>query len=263
MIDSGWVAAGAAIAAAGVVVWQSWETRRSAQASERAVATANQALELSRQQAAEAVRARIDAATPAISVFVEPEVDWPPLEPSLYLGGEPNPIRSGLRDEPMHTPRDQDRRIMVRAWVEIRNDSDRHVRLEVYGLLAPDGVTPLPSPLDLKPRGYANGWCAATHTLMEWIEIYQARAQPAPGYTSDEVVGSVHHLDPADTGANDRWDLIVSGTIVEPVADLNGAWTVIGQAGRNSGDAGSIRTGMALRRRRYYLSKSRNHELAP
>lgn len=263
VIDSGWVAALAAVAAAGVVVWQSWETRRSAQASERALVTANEALDLSRQQAAEAVRARIDAATPAISVRLEQDVDWPPLEPSLHYGGEPNPIHSGLRDEPMHMPRDKDRRIMVRAAVVIRNDSGRHIRVDLDHLFAHRSMKPLDSPYDLPPGGTAVGWCAVTRTLAEWIEIYEARLQPAPGYTSDQVVGSVHFSDPADTGANDRWDLVISGTIVEPVPDLASGWKIIPETRRLSGEAGAIGAGVPLRHRRYYLSKSRNQELAP
>lgn len=263
MIESGWVAAVAAVVAAGVVVWQSWETRRSAQASERALVTANEALDLSRQQTSEAVRARIDAATPAISVQLEQDVDWPPLEPSRHYQGEPNPIHSGLRDEPMHMPRDKDRPIMVRAAVVIRNDSGRHVRVDLSQLFAHRSMQPLDSPYDLPPQGTAGGWCAVTHTLAEWIEIYQARAESAPGYTSDEVVGSVLYNDPADTGAVDRWDLVISGTVVEPVADLASGWTIIPEARRLSGAAGAIGAGVPLRHRRYYLSKSRNQELAP
>lgn len=161
---SGWVAAGAAILAAGVVAWQSWETRRAAQASEAAVATANEALELTRQQAAEAVRARIDAATPTIIVHMPDEPTWPPLEPSLYLGGEPQSLPIGPTADPMHMPRDRAREIMVRTPVEIINESVIHVSVEVYELQGDAGAA-IPGPIRLEPGKPYKAWFAVTRTL--------------------------------------------------------------------------------------------------
>lgn len=262
MIDdpAGWVAAGAAVVAAGIVAWQSWETRRSADASAKAVKTANDALEVARQQAAEAVRARIDAATPAISVYLDPEVDWPPLQPSGFLGGEPNPLTQGLTPESMFMPRHGDQQIMVRAGVRVANDSGRRVRVDVHGLIQKaDGVTPVPSPLLLAPGAELDAWCAATHDLAGWIEVHKTRARGEPG---DEVVASVHYIDPADTGANDRWELVIGGTPVAPVADMEGGWQIISTPHPSPGAVGAIGTAsVVLRHRRYYLSKSRGQEI--
>lgn len=258
---SGWVAAVAAVVAAGLVAWQSYETRRSAQASESAVETANKALVFGQQQAAEAVRARIDAATPVISVLLAPEVDWPPLEPSMALGGEPNPLRQGLQPEPMLMPRDGNRQLMVRARVELINASDRTVQLSVHSLFTGDAMTPLSSPLVLGPRESVSAWCAATHTLGEWIDVYKARARADVGYTSDEVVATVVYLDPVDTGVNDRWELIIGGTPVTRVDDLSDGWLLIPEPRPLSGEPGAIGTGPVIRQRTYYLSKVRNQPL--
>lgn len=43
-VAASWVAAGAASLAAGVIAWQSWEVRRSANASRDTLVTANEAL---------------------------------------------------------------------------------------------------------------------------------------------------------------------------------------------------------------------------
>lgn len=262
MIDdpAGWVAAGAAVIAAGIVAWQSWETRRAADASADALTTANEALAVARQQASEAVRARIDAATPLISVYLDTEVDWPPLEPSGVLGGTPNPLTQGMNPEPMFMPRHRDRRIMVRAGARVMNDSSRHVRLTVHGLVQKDdGVTPVPSPVLLAPGEALDAWCAMTHSLSEWIEVHRARSS---GDGGDEVVASVHYIDPADTGANDRWDLIFGGVPITPVADMEGGWQIIPRPQPTPGAVAAVGTaGVVLRHRRYYLSKTRGEEI--
>ncbi len=222
--------------------------------------TANAALAVARQQSAEAVRARIDAAVPAISVHMDTEVDWPPYEPSNFLGGHPNQLPAQLAD-PMLMPRNRDRRIMVRAGVRVTNDSDRHVRVNVDGLLAKaDGVTVIRSPCSLGPGEELAAWCAATHSLGEWIEVYKARAA---GQAGDEVVATVTYLDPADTGASDHWDLVIGGVPIEPVPDLDSGWQFIPAPRPAPGEIGAMATSpVVLRHRRYYLSKSRNEELS-
>lgn len=254
---SGWVAAIAATTAALVVTWQAWETRSAAQASRDAVVTANAALELSRQQAAESVRARIDAATPRISVLLPSEPAWPPLEPSIYLGGHPQPLPIGLVPEPMHMPRDKARQILVRTPVTIVNGSDSHVQVEV-GLLTDDTGKLVPSPVRIEPQDRFEAWFAATRSLEQWIEVYRAREAGQPG---DAVFGSVYYSDLADTGVADRWDLELSGTPVEPVANIDGAWQLITAPDHLSGRPGAIGLGVPFRKRTYYLSKSKDQRL--
>src|SRR5689334_10464170 len=77
-----WVAAIAAIVAACLVGWQSWETRKSAHASARAAESSNAALELTRRAVeiarteeghtrsliGEAAKTRVDHATPTLTI---------------------------------------------------------------------------------------------------------------------------------------------------------------------------------------------------
>lgn len=261
---SNWVAAGAAVIAAGVVAWQAWETRKAAQASERAVdaadravLAANEGLEISRQQAAEAVRARIDAACARITVTLGDEPAWPPLEPSIYQGDEPQPHRYGTSAEPWHMPRDRAKQVLVRAPVVIQNHSDVTVSLRVYELFDEKGQT-LGETLDLGPEERREAWVAVTRTLEEWIAIHRQRESGAGG---DEATGTVYHVDPADTGADDRWDLTIAGCPVEPVPDLEGGWRVLERPARNSGRPGAMGLGPVFRQRTYYLSKIRGERL--
>lgn len=247
----------AAVAAAGVVAWQSCETRRSANASEKAVTAATDALTLTREQAAEAVRARIDAAMPRITVTAPDEPEWPPLEPSGYVGGEPQPLTFGLDGSPMHMPHDKARMITVRVGVLVINESDVHVVVDCPGLvdktLAPFGQ------VRLEPHEILRGaWFAVTHSLEEWIAIYHARAAGTPPLPTS---GRVGYLDPADTGAGDSWVIAIDGCPIEPVEDRDGMWRVVGAPLRLSGRPGAMGVGPILRERRYYLSKSRNQPL--
>jgi len=148
----------------------------------------------------------------------------------------------------------------VRAGVTLINDSERHVQVEVHGLQDIDGA-PMPSPLSLGPGDRAQSWCAATHTLAEWIEIYRGRKEPAPDFTSDATVATVIYLDPADTGVIDYWELVIGGTPVEPLQELDGVWRIIPTPRKLSGEPGAIGPGTPSRRRRYFLSKSRGDEL--
>ena len=143
-----WAAAGAAILAAGVVAWQAWETRRSADASRDAVVAANAALDLSRQQVAEAVRARIDASMPQLVVQAPREVQWPPLSPPRNLGDHPQPFPRSGEFAVMHIPKHDAEQIMVRAEFTIINESSRHVELATSPLVDADN-NELPNPLPL------------------------------------------------------------------------------------------------------------------
>lgn len=254
---SGWVAAAAAAAAAVVVAWQAWETRRAAQASRDAVVTANAALELSRQQAAEAVRARIDAATPRISVVLPGEPTWPPLEPSMYFGGHPQPLPVGVTPDPMRMPRDKAKQILVRTRVTIINESDSLVKVDVDSLTDDAGAV-VASPVSLDPASNLEAWFAVTRSLEQWIEVYRARQT---GQSGVAAFGTVNYMDLADTGVADRWELELSGTPVEPVADMDGSWQLINAPDHLSGRPGAIGLGVPFRKRVYYLSKTKNERL--
>ncbi len=252
---SGWVAAGAALAAACVVTWQSWETRKSAQASRDVVKVATDALTLSREQVSEAVRARIDAATPDIRVEVPNQPSWPPYRPSPHLNGRPQPLSPAAVPEPWRMPRDKEHLILVQTPVTIVNESDVRVSVQVADLMDDDGQT-IKSPLQLEPKARISALFAVTHSLAEWIDVYTTRATSDPGPTSTT---QIMYVDPADTGAIDRWTLELGGTPVVPVPNVDGAWQIA--AIGYDGHLEAMRLGDTFRQRTYFLSKSRGQKL--
>lgn len=245
------------MAAAGVVAWQSFETRRSANASNEAVETANAGLDLARQQHREAVRTRIDAATPAIGVRVGPEVEWPPLQPSI-VGGTPNALPVGPGSPVMRMPRDGAKLVMVQAKVTLFNGSDSHVALSLSGLLDDNGGA-LPTHLLLAPSESREVWCASQLSLAEWVNVYQSRTEGRDG--GDRVVANVTYIDPGDTGVIDRWDLVMGGTVVESAPLQEGGWLLIDAPRPVTGEVASMGIGVPIRHRTYYLSRSRNEIL--
>lgn len=251
-----WVAAVAACLAAGVVAWQSWEVRRSANASRDALVTANEALNLSRQQISETIRARIDAAMPTI-VIQASEPTWPPLEPSQYLGGHPQPLLLGVNSPGMHMPRDQSRQIMVRTEITVINDSLGHVQMTT-SLLVDGDDEPLPNPLRFGPGERVTGKFSVVRSLAEWVRIYEQREAGQPG---DEAVFDATYLDPSDTGATDHWHVAVGGCPVERISDLQGGWQLIAAPSALSGKPWGMGVGSSIRQRTYWLSKTRNQPL--
>ncbi len=263
-----WVAAIAAVVAGGIVAWQSWETRKSAEASQAAaqaaqaaVVTANEALRLSRLQAVEAVKSRIDAAMPMITIHADTAPTWPPQQPTVFGGGAPNDLPSGDASRVLHLPRDSQDLISVRLWITVSNDSGRTVELttsEFEGAPSrgdpPTGV--VTQPIQLGPGQIQKGWFRVTRPLDEWAAILKEREDGNPG---PQAEFTAVYIDPADSGAIDNWSVVVGGTPVERVPELEGGWRIIGD-GRHQA-VGSL-SGMAAavmpRERRYYLSRSRN-----
>jgi hypothetical protein len=277
-----WVGAIAAIAAAAIVAWQSWETRRSAQASQAAAraaqeavatanetlnlsreqaVTANESLKLSRQQAAEAIRARIDAAMPAITIHASPAPDWPPREPSVGGFGKSNELPYGDLSPVMHVPRDNQRQIAVRLKITISNDSDRTVEMTANGLLDGEDDT-IPQPLRLASGAEVEGWFSVTRTLEEWVVILKERE--AGDGAAGESVFNATYIDPADSGAIDSWSVIMGGTPIERVSELEGGLRIV-QDPTNPWDMRSYASRMAAvvlpRDRRYYRSRIKNLSL--
>jgi hypothetical protein len=252
-VAANWVAAGAAYLAAGVIAWQSWEVRRSANASHDALVTANDALNLSRQQVSEAIRARIDAAMPTILVQAGEPI-WPPLEPAQFLGNHPQPLPFGVNIPGMHMPRDQNRQIMVRTEITLTNDSTRHVQMITSPLVDGDDE-PLPNPLRFGPGERITGNFSVVRSLAGWVQICEEREAGRPG---EEAIFDATYLDPADTGATDHWHVAVGGCPVERISDLQGGWQLIAAPSALSGKSWGMGVGSSIRQRTYWLSKTKN-----
>ena len=257
---SEWVAAVAALSAAGVVGWQSIETRRSANASEkavdaaeRAVVAANDGLELSRRQVAEAVRARIDANMPQITVLAPEYPVWPP---SIRW----EPARSAEDDRAeFFLPQDARTAIAVRARVTITNDSPTTVEVRALRLVNRRGQVG-DHHFTLRPGQQVNVWMIAARSLDEWVAIFRQREGGDPGPLTG---GTVFYQDPADTSGTDRWEIVVGGCPVEPVPGRDGSWRLIDRPDDKTGRVGAMRMALAIRERTYWLSKTRGERLEP
>jgi hypothetical protein len=101
--------------AAGVVAWQAWETRKSAKASQAAVTTANEALRVAQSEElntqdliAEAVRLRIDSATPDLLI----------RQKRIEL------LDAHRLPEDIRLPRDSDTILGVRLYLDVTNNSN-------------------------------------------------------------------------------------------------------------------------------------------
>lgn len=247
---SQWVA----VLAASVVTWQSVETRRSANASRNAVDSANAALTLTRQQAAEAVRARIDAATPQITVHAPNGADWPPVQPNPHYGRPPQRI---LAETQFRTPQQNDEPIMVRVLTAITNNSQQRVMINMDELrtLHNERV----GQAHLEPGATASVLAVAVHTVSEWIERLNADLAGTP-LPPDVTV--ITYDDPADTGAVDTWTIPIIGCPIEPIPELDGVWRRASLPARGTELTPPVEVGPIARDRQYWLSKSANEQLS-
>lgn len=252
------------MAAAGVVSWQSWETRRSANASRDASNAANAALELARTEErhtrtliAEGVKTRIDAATPSLTVLVDPEPFWPPFEPSI-AGGEAQRLNGGRT---YRLPRDATERLIVRQAFVMISDNQR---VMVVSMAPWTDTTPGRSvearqgQFEVSPGARIEGWFDVERSIGEWVEIAEVRAAGEPGDESTFIIG---YSDPADTGAIDHYEIRTGGVPITPIKQESGGWQLPQGLFEGARVVPSVRSVVMPRARTYYLSKQHNEKL--
>ncbi|MFF1817196.1 hypothetical protein ACFVWG_07855 [Kribbella sp. NPDC058245] len=273
MPSADWIAAGAAILAAGVVAWQSLETRRSAKASAKAAEAANtgleyskSALELARREESntrrlidEAVKTRIDEVTPTLTIILGGLVG--PLQPDLvdatqlvFTGG----------DEVYRMPKHQDSILAMRQFFTLISDGKRIMMVHMPPWTPdwdeeqyPDTTLTSRSGLLEMPVGVRiDGFFDVKRTIADWIKITESTPENPSLPAAEFVIG---YNDPSDTGATDHYPILVGGSPLKPVPDELGAWTATSSAG----DA--VHPQMTVtrmpRKRDYYLSKTENKKL--
>jgi type II secretory pathway pseudopilin PulG len=264
-VDPAWFGGGVAALAAVVVAWQSWETRRNANAALLAAQAANDALELARLEEghtrtliAETVKSRIDASTPVVHVQLE-DAHWPPVD-TLPTGDQ------SARELPVGTkfimPRDQNSGIFVRQPVTIVNPNAVSIRLGTNHVIF-DSITHRPwneranDPVVIAPREQRTGYFVIQRSLGEWVEIAAKRDSGEPG---PEWMTQFSYVDPADTSAMDTYEIRSGGLPIEPVPQELGGWQIA-----------SLRSptypwpifdsGLMPRQRQYWLSRTRDQRL--
>lgn len=269
-----WVAAVAAVVAAVLVGWQSWETRKSAAASAEAATTANASIELTRsaleiarteeghtrtlideatKARLEAVKARIDVATPKITLLVDRKPGWPPMAPAVG-SGVLEPVAPGTTV--YRLPGDGLRKLTVRQSFSLLNENDRTV------LLVMDSWTeqsPVASPrneglYELAPNVRVAGYYDIEFTIDQWAEIARRSRSDAEQLWHQFAI---RFTDGSDTGVIDSYIIQMTGSPLNPAPGETDSWRV--------SNTPSIPPGIsAVRRpmnRRYFLSITRSVEI--
>jgi hypothetical protein len=252
-VDATVAAAIATSISAGVIAWQAWETRRTAQAARESLKVGQESLDTARQLAAEAFRARLDARGQALRVHVAPP-EWPPLEPSRY--GEPQPLPGGIE---YRMPRDADRRVMLRARLEIRNEGARDAKIALHPPLIPEGE-PGPPPSTgyervLAPGKRLEARLDEARRVGEWIDSWRRReTSQEPGSV---IVATIVCSDAFDEGVIDRWRIEMYGTPLRPIPQDDSGW-VLNQPTGMPGGTPPLWAWVTPHERLYYISKIRD-----
>jgi hypothetical protein len=224
--------------AAVIVAWQSFETRRSANAAQRALTVANESvglnrssLELTRKEESntrilitEAVRTRIDSASPRMTLTLDEAPVWPPFEPLVASNDEPQlltPIAKVFR-----MPRDKDERLIVRQFFLLRNDSAQAMSITMprWRPLGPNsrwqsGVHQLP------PGSSSRGMFDFEESISYWVEKVNY-AQTGLTQVSEQIF-TFQYNDNADCGVTDTIHIEMWGTPLWPVSGEDGAYQVV------------------------------------
>ena len=243
---------------------QTGATRRAAEAADKSVKVATDALALASKEhqqtrflTLESIRGRIDQAMPQLTVS-QVRLDWPPFVPSSY--GEAQRYQQA---EPYRLPRQAQERLMVRAYFNLSNDDSRTVTLtfsqHVFQSTATDRQA-----LDqatLEPgSSLKEHYFEVARSVGEWVDIWNGRNETR-GPVEDYRFYAMY-MAPGDTGAVDYYNIVVGGTLIEPVADETGAWRVIANAGLSPvGAIGAIVAVPQPNTRVYWLSRERSLQL--
>lgn len=221
------VATTAAVLAAGVVAWQSYETRRSARASELAAQAANDALDVARREEGnsrdllrESIKARIDTAMPNITVTLRPSP-----ETSLY--STPHPFSKERNRLPLSTPlrsRHSAMFLVTTYRAEVNNDTDQHVSVSLRFMPVGGAEDLQEMPVVIEPRGTVPLDFELWNTFSQWLSDEREPGHNAGGTWVPSLL-TVTYDDPADTGAVDTWTVEALGSPLVPIDGAEDTYT--------------------------------------
>jgi hypothetical protein len=199
------------VSAIGYVAYQSWHTRRAADAAVRGLVTAEHALRVSQAMAAEAEKRRLDLRAPTVRVSIG-EPDWPPSRPRLLANPgqtESSPYIPGTRLEAGYVYRlPKNRDDVLGLWVEgqVCNEGSTTVEVEMRGIrmydppVVPGGCDVDPDDIVLTNPGTFRRSLPPGRTLCfrlqgespvsAWITNYRARHSGAQGTWDDPRVAA-------------------------------------------------------------------------
>ncbi|MFC1431444.1 hypothetical protein ACEZDB_12405 [Streptacidiphilus sp. N1-3] len=182
-------------------------------------------MKVSQLIAADGIRSRLDAQAPEVTVKVSP----PPWEPLAWTNTG-MPCNTWPHGHTWHFPAEQQgsNRIALQQVLVVENKSDRRVQARFDGdlVVADDNRRPtaigvlLLEPGESSPEVYLQ----RDFTIKELSGNFAAReaGQELP----HRVLGSVTVEDDRDNGSTDRWDLVLTGCSVVPVADRDSLWMI-------------------------------------
>jgi hypothetical protein len=236
----------AAVVAAVAVIYQSWQTRRSADASKKAadaaasgLKIANSALDVARAEeqrsralVIEAHRARMDAALPELNVYTG-ETAWPPY---ISRNPEREPWEALHPGREIVLPRDCGMRIAVASSVKLHNGSSRLVEMGVsytpFDLPLDDNGDPSDTPLrfgertdrvvHLKPGESKSFQFVTWTTITNWMD----ESTSIGNLNAWDIRGPafVNYGDTTDSGVGVGWNLAVHGSALERIEEMTEAF---------------------------------------
>lgn len=251
-----WLTLVAVLIAAGVVAWLAYEIRRSTKTAETAAATAGEALTLareeqatSRQLVAEAIKTRIDAQAPTITIVPHDEMR----------------VVNDL-DLPVRFPRTDDKPLHIAVGFSVINDGTATVILRrrtfpaaENGAIESDATVLTPGQRTFVP-------VEVSRPLEEWRAVADAKIT---GDADDDGFRAAHGFDrdarviffcamAGDDGAADEYPFRLLGSPLTPITGDPQAYHCWGA---NQVIKRDLRLVADPRRRTYYLSRRRGIEL--
>ncbi|WP_144877535.1 tetratricopeptide repeat protein [Microbacterium sp. 1.5R] len=205
-----WIAAGATAVSAVVIAWQAWQTRRSVQASEKAVDVAQAAL-------TESQLARVENGVPRLIVttafYVGAEKLW------RWEQGQTVEIEQG---HIFKLPRDADMMLTCRHKFSIRNDGPGTV---VPKFKASPSTSVMTATEPIPPGTEKEFVFTMRKSVAEWVSLLT----PVPSEDERKVYpvsGTVDviYSGPRDSDVDEIHPVIIRGSALVAVEDAEGDW---------------------------------------
>jgi hypothetical protein len=225
------VAASAAIAAAAVVAWQSYETRRSANASNQAAQAANSAVELSRSTLEIArreeghsrtlitstIKGQMDSNILPVTFEVAQFPFWPP---TLRQWKFPDKDEVVSEYHTFRAPDDLQRTLVMKYGFVLTNENRYSITLDTEPWL--DHTESIrKGKFELAPDMSYTGWIVFERSIEDWVsrsKAYLSHGAPLDDSFSFMVTSTL------DAGAIDKYEMRMSGTPLVPIDHGGTTW---------------------------------------
>jgi len=265
---TGWAAI-ATGASAVVVGYQSWQTKRAADAARATANDAEETLSLARNSQAstersvhysqlvalEAARQRRDVRLPSLHI----DTSTNPVR--VFRVGVDGPEREPLSDASFRLPDDNDQKVMAMTTVTVRvGEGSPAVTLAYHGDLEPWARTPGSAGGDSPTVAAGESRdlrFSTTRTVEEWVAIADVREQGNPGPENSAMVVL---SDLFDDGVIDRYELCMGGTPLHRRSPGD-SLAVFDMSPTNALGWLPVAVSLTPGQRQYFVSKVANHEL--